>query len=160
MAILGHKKALEVDDMWDLSQENLTEQNYKDFMKNIPDKVRKNKQSGAEIDDENVPLNGSVMWPLIKTYYLELIFIVVLKLIASLLTFTSPIVLNWLISFMTNDEPTWKGYFYAVIMFVSSHLESLFNSQYEFRIFVIGMRMRSCIISVIYRKVKIFIQFK
>ncbi len=38
-------------------------------------------------------------------------------------------------------------------MFVSSTIESLLNAQYDYHIFTLAMRIRSCLISVIYRKV-------
>ena len=77
------------------------------------------------------------------------------QLIASALTFVNPMVLDMLINFMdpNSTDPEWRGYFYALLMFVSPMFESLFNSQYEYRINLISMKIRACVISVIYRKV-------
>jgi ATP-binding cassette subfamily C (CFTR/MRP) protein 1 len=76
-------------------------------------------------------------------------------LMASSLVFVNPLILDKLISFMnpSNDEPQWRGYFYASLMFISPLFESILNSQYEYRINLICMRIRACIISVIYKKV-------
>ncbi|KAH9380694.1 hypothetical protein HPB48_001532 [Haemaphysalis longicornis] len=57
-----------------------------------------------------------------------------------------------LIRFMNSDEPSWRGVLYAAAMFFASMGESLFNSQYEYRIFLVSMRMRSAMINAIYRK--------
>ena len=51
------------------------------------------------------------------------------------------------------DEPDWKGYFYAVLLFVTAVVQSLFLHQYFHRCFTLGMRMRSAIVAAIYKKV-------
>ena len=51
------------------------------------------------------------------------------------------------------DEPDWKGYFYATLLFVTAVVQSLFLHQYFHRCFTLGMRMRSAIVAAIYKKV-------
>ncbi len=52
-----------------------------------------------------------------------------------------------------NSEPIWHGYTYAVLMFLMSFLQSIVLHQY-FRIQnLIGMDIRTVLISAIYRKV-------
>lgn len=51
------------------------------------------------------------------------------------------------------SEPSWKGYFYAVLLFVAAVVQSLLLHQYFHRCFVVGMRMRTAIIAAVYRKV-------
>ncbi|XP_077530619.1 multidrug resistance-associated protein 1-like [Haemaphysalis longicornis] len=53
---------------------------------------------------------------------------------------------------MKSDEPSWHGVLYATAMFFASMSESLFNGQYEYRIQLVPMRMRSALINAIYRK--------
>ena len=53
------------------------------------------------------------------------------------------------------DEPSWKGYFYAVLLFISAILQSLILQQYFHRCFVVGMHLRTAIISIIYNKVNV-----
>ena len=52
------------------------------------------------------------------------------------------------------SEPAWKGYFYAVLLFVAAVVQSLLLHQYFHRCFVVGMRMRTAIIAAVYRKVR------
>lgn len=40
-----------------------------------------------------------------------------------------------------------------ILMFVSSTIESLLNAQYDYHIYTLAMRIRSCLISMIYKKV-------
>ncbi|KAH9380368.1 hypothetical protein HPB48_014535 [Haemaphysalis longicornis] len=53
---------------------------------------------------------------------------------------------------MKSDESSWNGVWYATAMFFASMSESLFNAQYEYRIYLVSMRMRSALINAIYRK--------
>ena len=46
----------------------------------------------------------------------------------------------------------WKGIFYAAIMFVSAVLQTLITAQYSHRMYLTGMRIRTALISAIYRK--------
>jgi ATP-binding cassette subfamily C (CFTR/MRP) protein 1 len=49
-------------------------------------------------------------------------------------------------------EESWKGYFYAGLLFVASVVQTLVLAQYFHRMFSIGMRMRSTLTSILYRK--------
>ena len=51
------------------------------------------------------------------------------------------------------SEPDWKGYFYAVLLFITAIIQSLFLHQYFHRCFTLGMRLRSAIVASVYKKV-------
>lgn len=57
-----------------------------------------------------------------------------------------------IISFVENKEPQWKGYLYAALLFATAALQTLVLSQYFHRMFIVGMRIRTALISAIYRK--------
>uniref|UniRef100_A0A673CCA3 ABC-type glutathione-S-conjugate transporter n=1 Tax=Sphaeramia orbicularis TaxID=375764 RepID=A0A673CCA3_9TELE len=58
-----------------------------------------------------------------------------------------------LLSFMKDeDAPLWKGYFYATLMFLLSCLQSLFNHQYMYTCFTVGMRVKTAVMGLVYRK--------
>ena len=158
MIITGYKRPLTSNDMWGLTKINTSEEIVKKFettwlphvRKEQTEALRKSLETGEKIS----PKVG-VLIPIMKTFWPTMLFILIIKFIASLMTFVNPIVLDWLIAFINNkDEPTWKGYFYASLMFVSPMIESFLNNQYEFGIQTIGMRVRACLISSIYKKVK------
>ena len=147
--------------MWSLNDQNKTEQNVKRLTKTINSskKLRKigdNNDESIKKSEKQKQYHG-VLIPLIKTYWITLVYLALLKLCCSLIIFVNPIVLDRLISFMSNDEPHWRGYLYGTIMFISSMLESLIVSQYEIRIQILGMNIRSCITNFIYQKVSLFI---
>ena len=50
------------------------------------------------------------------------------------------------------EEPLWHGVFIALMMFLVSLLQSFMLNFYFDRMFVIGMRIRACLTSAVYRK--------
>ena len=52
------------------------------------------------------------------------------------------------------SEPDWRGYLYAVLLFITAAIQSLFLHQYFHRCYTIGMRMRTALIAAIYNKVR------
>lgn len=50
-------------------------------------------------------------------------------------------------------EPDWKGYFYAVLLFVVAVVQSLIYNHYFILIMPLSMRARTAIIAAVYRKV-------
>uniref|UniRef100_H2Z8G3 Uncharacterized protein n=1 Tax=Ciona savignyi TaxID=51511 RepID=H2Z8G3_CIOSA len=90
---------------------------------------------------------------MVKTFGPYFLFSTVLKVFHDLLSFVSPQLLKGLITFTaTENAPMWQGYLLGVGMFVSAILQSVILQQYFHICFVVGMRLRSAIISSIYRK--------
>lgn len=59
-----------------------------------------------------------------------------------------------MIDFVKDEtHQSWKGYFYAVAMFMAALINSLINQQYFQHTYAVGMRIRSGLIAAIYRKV-------
>ncbi|XP_064080545.1 multidrug resistance-associated protein 1-like [Macrobrachium nipponense] len=50
------------------------------------------------------------------------------------------------------DTPMWHGYLYAALMFICAQIQSLCLGQYFMRMFLVGLRMRTAIISAVYTK--------
>ena len=55
----------------------------------------------------------------------------------------------------TSDKtiPVWRGYVYAVLLFIVAELQSVLLHQYFIRQNKLGMRLRTSIISAVFRKV-------
>ena len=163
MIYKGYKKPLTTDDMWDLSPQNKTSSIIKKFNKVWLPTVEREKDLANKKSSkgQTVTTDINLLTALCKTFWSEWLFIAPIKFLASILKFVSPLVLDRLITFMTpnNTEPEWRGYLYASLMLVSPILESIFNGQYGYRNYLISMRIRNCIISVIYRKVCFYFIF-
>ncbi|KAI1883878.1 hypothetical protein AGOR_G00220620 [Albula goreensis] len=77
----------------------------------------------------------------------------VYKIIHDLLMFVGPVILRLLIQFVNDaNAPTWQGYFYTVLLFVCSCVQTLILQKYFHVCFVTGMRLRSAIVGAVYRK--------
>ena len=63
-----------------------------------------------------------------------------------------PSILGMLISFVSSDEEMWKGYFYAALLVGVNLVNTLLNSQYFYKLGLVGLRMRSALTSALYRK--------
>ncbi|XP_022245979.1 multidrug resistance-associated protein 1-like isoform X2 [Limulus polyphemus] len=159
-AILGYQKPLVMEDMWKLSTKNTTSGILLKFDKYwipaLKKLVCKNKmlQSTKDNDTKKVADIGhiNILWPILKTFPVEFFVSGLMKLVASLIAFANPQILALVIAYISGDEPYWRGFFYASLMFLASMIESLFNSQYEYLIYCIAMRIRSCVTSALYRK--------
>ncbi|XP_054162747.1 ATP-binding cassette sub-family C member 3-like [Oppia nitens] len=150
MVFKGYKTSLTTNDMWELKNTNKTNYVIEKFNKVfIPMTEKKWKPK-----DETLSININILTALLKTFWANILFVGFLKLIGTLMLFANPLILDLLIEYMTpnNNDPNWRGYFYATLMFISPMIESIFNSQYEYYNSVMGMNMRSCVISVVYKK--------
>nr|CAD7428322.1 unnamed protein product [Timema monikensis] len=94
----------------------------------------------------------SVLLALVKAFGPTFLFGSILLFCVNVLTFVSPQLLKYLIAFVSSDDPMWKGYMYASMMFIAAALQTMFNSQYSYKMMVVGIRIRVALISVIYKK--------
>ncbi|KAK8761772.1 hypothetical protein V5799_026965 [Amblyomma americanum] len=152
----GFREPLQLSDMWDLDKVNATKHvalQFDRFYRNQKQRKKPLPEKGAaeEIGPTSSPHVG-IMAPLFRTFLPELILIGFFRLAGSLLTFVNPVALDMLITFINSDQPAWRGGVFAAAMFFASMGESLCFSQYEYRIFLVSMRMRSAMINAIYRK--------
>jgi ATP-binding cassette subfamily C (CFTR/MRP) protein 1 len=53
---------------------------------------------------------------------------------------------------VASGEEMWKGFFYTGVMVAAACLQSLVLGQYFHRMFIVGMRVRTAVISAVYRK--------
>ena len=76
----------------------------------------------------------------------------VLMFILSVLQFANPLIVNLLIDFVSSDDPDWKGYLYTVLIVLVTFVITILNSQAFYREYLVGLRIRTGLISAIYRK--------
>lgn len=57
-----------------------------------------------------------------------------------------------MIAFVEHSEAEWKGYFYAVLLFATTIIQTAVFSQYYYRLLIVGMRIRTALVSAIYKK--------
>lgn len=173
----GWRKALVYSDLTDLNYEDKSRVISPVFQRNWDKEVEKSGLTFAQThveEEEYEPINRSLsdgvcvvttdeprkrkdpslVIALSKTFAAPFLAGAFFKLLQDLLTFASPQLLKLMINFTQDmSEPDWKGYFYAVLLFLAAVIQSLFLHQYFHRCFIIGMRIRTAVIAAVYRKV-------
>lgn len=97
--------------------------------------------------------DGSILPAMVKAYGKPFWFAGLLQLAIYALTLSSPLVLNELISYTGDPEaPFWRGILLMLTLFVISFTLAVINAQYYYRCFLVGFRIRTGLISLIYRK--------
>lgn len=92
----------------------------------------------------------SLFTALHKSFGLEFYLIGILRLASDLLGFAGPLLLGGLLSQGESDNK--KAYFYALALLCTTLLSALFGTHFNWRISLIGMKMRIGLVSAIYRK--------
>lgn len=168
MAYYGYRHPLREKDLWALNYEDTSNHIVEVFEEYWEREVQKAAKANSKLrgrasfsaksDSVNIstpPTNlkrPNVLVALFKAFGGPFIGGAILKLISDVMIFLSPIFLNMLIDFITNNEEMWKGYLYAVGMLICSEIQSLLLGQYFKYMFVVGMRIRTATVAAIYRK--------
>ncbi|KAI7899459.1 multi drug resistance-associated protein MRP [Cokeromyces recurvatus] len=140
---LGYKSPLVMDDLWNLRHDDETAVISQKFQKNWNKELQKEKPS--------------LFRALFKTLGGRFMFAALFKAIQDILQFLQPILLKelmgWVGSYLTdNPEPSYKGVFIAVFMFITAFTQTMFLHQYFHLCFTTGMRIRAALVTAIYQK--------
>ncbi|XP_067162181.1 multidrug resistance-associated protein 1 isoform X3 [Apteryx mantelli] len=179
LMIQGYRTPLEAKDLWSLNKEDLSEEIVPGLARNwakecaktkrqplnmlyLPKKQQKSNDSNGDVTEEAEALiikptrrnsEASLFKVLYKTFGPYFLMSFLFKAAHDLLMFAGPEILKLLINFV-NDKgaPNWQGYFYTGLLFVCACLQTLILHQYFHICFVTGMRLKTAIVGVIYRK--------
>ncbi|XP_038273751.1 ATP-binding cassette sub-family C member 6-like isoform X4 [Dermochelys coriacea] len=126
-------------------------------------KYKKDQQSGAglvETEETQVLLQPEqsqsepllkAFWNMFGTYFLLGTLSLV---ICDVFLFSVPKILSLFLEFiMDREAPNWKGYFYATLLFLLACLQTLFEQRYMYVCLVLGMRLKTAVTGLVYRKV-------
>uniref|UniRef100_A0A182PLM5 Multidrug resistance-associated protein 1 n=1 Tax=Anopheles epiroticus TaxID=199890 RepID=A0A182PLM5_9DIPT len=168
LAWIGFRKPLEVGDLWKMKPEDSSKEVSPAFLHHWNKTLEKTYQSRETSNDVTFKKLGnsarvdfrttkakniaSILPALIKTFGGTFLLGSFLKLGQDLLTFASPQILKLIINFVGGDDPMWKGLMYAITLFVVAGTQTLLLGQYFNRMFFVGLRIRTALISAIYRK--------
>lgn len=76
----------------------------------------------------------------------------VFKFFVDMLQFASPLLLGQLISYVDDEGALWKGLLLALTLFAVTFLIAILNGQHGLTSYQVGFRIRTALISSIYRK--------
>ncbi|KAG2455285.1 MRP1 protein, partial [Polypterus senegalus] len=172
LVVKGYRKPLKADDLWSLRQDDTSEKIISDLEKVWTVECAKLLRKAENLNDNatlgsRIPEQAQLLRKLKKEqrsgfcllkalarvfgpYFLTgTLFLVV----HDVFMFSIPQVLSLLLEFVRDtDAPLWKGYFYAALIFLVSCLQSLFNHQYMYTCFTVGMRVKTALMGLVYRK--------
>lgn len=112
----------------------------------------KNQKKGEPLDSTK-RTDGSILPAMVKAYGGPFWFAGILQMVINALTFASPFLLNELITYtVIPNSPLWQGLVLIFGLFLVTFTSSIVNGQYFFKTFLVGYRIRTGLISAIYRK--------
>uniref|UniRef100_A0A671YCQ1 Multidrug resistance-associated protein 1 n=1 Tax=Sparus aurata TaxID=8175 RepID=A0A671YCQ1_SPAAU len=171
-----HTRPLEEKDLWSLNPEDCSQrvvpqlvcrwntecQKVKRKMLYSPKRVPQSEsKEGQAVEETEILLvksphkakEPSLFWALCLTFGPYFFISCLYKIIQDILMFVGPEILRLLIRFINDSSaPSWQGFFYTALLFISTCVQSLILQRYFHVCFVSGMRLRTAIIGAVYRK--------
>ncbi|KFQ99756.1 Multidrug resistance-associated protein 1, partial [Nipponia nippon] len=171
----GCQQSLGVDDLWPVRKEDSSEEivswaerEWKKSHSRSQQKMesatfkkgQKSETSIAEAEETEVLLQSEhsqsgpllkAFWNMFGTYFL---LSTVCLVICDVFLFSIPKLLSLFLEFIEDQEaPSWHGYFYAFTMFLLACLQTLFEQRYMYMCLVLGLRLKTAVIGLVYRKI-------
>jgi ATP-binding cassette, subfamily C (CFTR/MRP), member 1 len=152
LMVLGYRKPLEMDDLWELDPDEAVDRLAGAF-------------AHAWAQQQARP-RPSLLRALAAAFGRPMLFAAPFKLLQDLLAFVQPLLLRQLLLFVASYDPTgsgsssgpsvptplYWGYLIAVSMFMTAVTQTLLLHQYFHRCFMTGMRVRAAMVTSVYRK--------
>lgn len=95
---------------------------------------------------------GKLIWQIIRTIWKRLVLAFTLGLSAIILSFLPTVFLRLLILHCQNPEQSWKGYFFAITLFLGVTLESVVLNQFFKQATVLALHVTSGLAALIFHK--------
>ncbi|XP_053327188.1 multidrug resistance-associated protein 1 isoform X1 [Spea bombifrons] len=179
LMVQGYKRPLEAKDLWSLNKEDtsievvpvLAKNWEKEYLKAkkqplklvySPKKPEKQTHSTDDVHEEAEALimkpqpkevEPSLFKALYKTFGPYFFMSFFFKFIHDVLMFSGPEILKLLIKFVGDkNAPNWQGYLYTALLFFCACLQTLILHKYFHICFVTGMRLKSAVTGLVYRK--------
>ncbi|KFQ08313.1 Multidrug resistance-associated protein 6, partial [Leptosomus discolor] len=171
----GCQRSLGVDDLWPVRKEDSSEEivawaerEWKKCHSRSQQKMesasfkkgQKSENGTAGAEETEVLLQSEhsqsgpllkVFWSMFGTYFL---LSTVCLVICDVFLFSIPKLLSLFLEFIEDQEaPSWHGYFYAFTMFLLACLQTLFEQRYMYMCLVLGLRLKTAVTGLVYRKI-------
>lgn len=146
----GWRRPLTEKDIHDINQENTSRELVPKFDKYFAESIEKNKK--ADLGNSKTT-NGSILPVIVKAYSGPFWFSGFLMIFIIVFVLSMPFLLDELITFVTvPNAPLWQGFLLSFGLFLTTTLTAIFDGQYFWRTMVVSLRIRTGLISAIYRK--------
>ncbi|XP_053473518.1 multidrug resistance-associated protein 1-like [Ictalurus furcatus] len=171
LVVRGYRSPLTTEDLWPLREEDTSEKIISDLEKEWSTKCAELQQErsvsasrtlSCRITEQTQLLQKLrqeqsagflLLRTLAKTFGPYFLSGTLCLLVHDAFMFSIPQLLSLLLDVVRDkDAPLWKGYLFAFSMFLLSCLQSLCNHQYMYSCFTVGMRVKTAIMGLVYRK--------
>uniref|UniRef100_A0A669QEM8 ABC-type glutathione-S-conjugate transporter n=1 Tax=Phasianus colchicus TaxID=9054 RepID=A0A669QEM8_PHACC len=154
----GCRQSLGVDDLWAVRKEDSSEE-IVGWAEREWKKLNPTELSAEETEvllqsehSQSGPLLQA-FWSMFGTYFL---FSTLCLVICDVFLFSIPKILSLFLEFIEDQEaPSWHGYFYAFILVLLACLQTLFEQRYMYMCLVLGLRLKTAVTGLVYRKILI-----
>uniref|UniRef100_A0A8D2DCB9 Uncharacterized protein n=1 Tax=Sciurus vulgaris TaxID=55149 RepID=A0A8D2DCB9_SCIVU len=154
--ILGYKKPLEREDLFELNESDSPYIVCPIFEKQWRKEVLRNQDRPnieASFHKETHTRKPSLLSALWNTFKSSLIQVVLFKMFADILSFTSPIIMKKMIIFCEHSSDSgWTGYGYAVALFAVDFSQTLILQQYQRFSLLTSAKIKTAVTGLIYKK--------
>uniref|UniRef100_A0A8C9K421 Uncharacterized protein n=1 Tax=Panthera tigris altaica TaxID=74533 RepID=A0A8C9K421_PANTA len=154
--LLGYKKPLEREDLFELNESDSSYIVCPIFEKQWRKEVLRNQERQeikASFHKEARARKPSLLYALWNTFKFVLIQVALFKVFADILSFTSPLIMKQMIIFCENRQDFgWRGYGYALALFVVVFLQTLILQQYQRFNMLTSAKIKTAVIGLIYKK--------
>ncbi|XP_058820090.1 multidrug resistance-associated protein 1-like [Topomyia yanbarensis] len=158
----GFRNPLTMDDMYDLNPQDASKELVPPFDKYWNESVEKGYRKQVTVEKKAGKstssfkpygqTNGSVLPAIVKAYGGPFWFAGILQLATVGLQFASPYLMQELMTWVSSNGPVWQGIILTFGLFATAMLIALLNGQYFYNSYITGFRIRTGLISGIYRK--------
>ncbi|XP_012382272.2 multidrug resistance-associated protein 1-like isoform X2 [Dasypus novemcinctus] len=154
--ILGYKKPLEREDLFELNESDSSYIVCPIFEKQWRKEVLRNQMRQkvkASFGKETNSRKPSLLYALWNTFKFVLIQVALFKVFADILSFTSPFIMKQMIIFCEQrTDFGWSGYGYAMALFVVVFLQTLILQQYQRFNMLTSAKIKTAVIGLVYKK--------
>ncbi|XP_068825784.1 multidrug resistance-associated protein 1-like [Capricornis sumatraensis] len=154
--ILGYKKPLEREDLFELNE---SDSSYivcpifeKQWRKEVL-RTQERQKVKSSFHKEAHTRKPSLLRALWNTFKFVLVKVALFKVLADVLSFTSPLIMKQMILFCEQrPDFSWSGYGYALALFVVVFLQTLILQQYQRFKMLTSAKIKTAVIGLIYKK--------
>ncbi|XP_072470801.1 multidrug resistance-associated protein 1-like isoform X3 [Notamacropus eugenii] len=145
--ILGYKKPLEREDLFELNDSDSSYNVCPIFEKQWRKSILTNKK-------KQKPKKSSLLHALWNTFNVFLIQVALFKVFADILSFISPLIMKQMILLCENRHDLgWNGYGYAVTLFIVTILQTLVLQLYQRFNMLNSAKIKTAVIGLLYKKI-------
>ena len=173
LAYTGFKRAIQSSDLWQLNPRDQSATVAPVFTSNWEPRLQQARLTSREeeanstftaahggevkvepgISSTKAKENLSIFPPLVASFGLSFLCGSILKFVHDIAVFIAPVLLRAIIQFAREaDAPVWRGVLYAICLLLVAFLQTLLLSSYFYRMYLVGLWVKSALISAIYRK--------